>query len=135
LAPHALKIQLRFLSERVLFYQVRLFEREAKLNAVFELLKEVELPLEGPRLRFIVDGDYAALQSRSQSELGSDTVTLLIFNWTKALPSFFVYHPPVRLITILHVLKLTYGGSKGAACDIGRSPKGASSPSSPHIWA
>lgn len=70
------------------------------MNAVFELLKEVKLSLEGPRLHFIVDGDYAALQSRSQAELGTDTVALHIFNWTKECPSLFVYCPPVRLISI-----------------------------------
>ena len=74
-----------------------MFEREGKLNAVFELLKEIELPLGGPRLRFVVDGDYAALQSRSQTELGSDAVTLIIFNWTKDYLSLLVYCPPVRL--------------------------------------
>ena len=66
---------------------------------MFQLLKEVELPLDGLRLRFIVEGDYAALQSRSQTELGSDAITLLIFNWTKEFPSWFVYRPPVRLIS------------------------------------
>jgi len=70
------------------------------VNAAFELLKDIKLPLEGPRLRFIVDGDYAALQSRSQTELGSDTVALQIFNWTKEYPSLFVYCPPVRLVSI-----------------------------------
>lgn len=92
---------------------------------MFQLLKEVELPLDGLRLRFIVDGDYAALQNRSQTELGSDAITLLIFNWTKEYPSWFVYCPPVRLISIPHVLRLTCGDSKGTACDIGRFLKGA----------
>jgi hypothetical protein len=70
------------------------------VDAVFGLLKEVELPLGGPRLRFIVDGDYAALQSRSRAELGPDTVTLVIFNWTKKFPSSFVYSPPVSLLSV-----------------------------------
>ena len=69
---------------------------EATLNAVFQLLRDIELPLDGPRLRFIVDGDYAALQSRSQTERGSDAITLRIFNWTKEYPSWIVYCPPVR---------------------------------------
>ena len=100
-------------------------EGETKPNAVFQLLKEVELPLDGLRLRFIVEGDYAALQSRSQTELGSDAITLLIFNWTKEYPSWFVYRPPVRLIPTPPVPGLTCGDSKGTACDIGRYLKGA----------
>jgi hypothetical protein len=101
---HILKIQPHFPSEHALFYQVRLLEGQGKVNAAFELLKEIKLPLEGLRLRFIVDGNYAALQSRSQTELGSDMVALHIFDWTMEHPSLFVYCPPVRLFSLLSPL-------------------------------